>query len=356
MKTLEEFNKLSSTYQLFTEKMHDLLSSLLKENCIKCHLIEHRTKEKTSFAGKIARKNENYDSSEITDISGLRIITYYQKDVDKISELIFKEFEIDKENSIDKSKILKSNEFGYQSVHYVVKLLSNRSNLTEWSSFKNLKAEIQIRTVLQHAWASISHELQYKKSYEIPEVLKRKLYRLSGLFELADEEFGELKNKHDEIEKSVFSNSKTENLANNAEINLITIDYFIQTSKVVSKIQEQALKAGFSIEKLTTEQQVESKSYKNSLSQILKFLQDLEIYNLNDLEKMLSNSLKNSSAFFKDVFKLSEVAVWTGWKDFFVELIIIAQIKDLDKGYLISLGWSKTFIESIERVSKKYYG
>jgi len=356
MKTLAEFNKLKPTYQAFTEKMYDLVVSLLRQNNIKYHLIEHRTKEQLSFASKIVKKNESFDSTEITDISGLRIITYYQKDVDIISQLLLKEFDIDNKNSIDKSEILKSNEFGYQSVHYIVKLKENRFTLTEWSSFKNLKAEIQIRTVLQHAWASISHELQYKKSYEIPDELKRKLYRLSGLFELADEEFGELKEKHISIEKQVFKGVTTENTVKKTEINLITINHFIQTSKIATQIQEAAIKAGFSIEDITEEEQIKSKSYKKSLSEILNLLQVLEISDLNDLETLLNNSLKKAYPFFNEVFKNNGVNVWTGWKDFFVELILIANVKDLDNDYLISNGWSKSFLNSIKIATKKYYG
>jgi putative GTP pyrophosphokinase len=355
MRTLKEYNTLYNLHKAFTAKVTDLITALLEEKKVKIHLIESRTKTQISFAEKIVSKNKNLDEfKEITDISGIRIITYYQKDVDIITDLITQEFEIDRENSIDKSKILKSNEFGYQSVHYIIKTKSERAKLTEWISFKDLKAEIQIRTVLQHSWASISHELQYKKSYEIPQILKRKLYRLAGLFELADEEFGELKIEHNKIENNVFTNDKTTN-ETNTELNIITIDHFIQKSDKAELILQSALKGGFSLPE-NVEREIKTKSYKKSLSDILKLCQDLNIDSLIQLEDILEGSLKYSDAYFSAIIKKANISVWTGWKDFFVELILFSKIDNLDEEYFISQGWDKSFFDLIKNISRKYYG
>lgn len=170
----------------FTNQLYYLIQSLLVASDVKYQIVESRTKDIDSLNDKIDRKKIN-DINDVTDLSGIRIIVYYQDDIDKIEKIIDDNFIIDKENSVDKSKLYKSNEFGYLSVHYIVQLNQDRENLTEWKHSKNLKAEIQVRTVLQHSWASISHELSYKKGYEIPKPLERKLYRLAGLFELADE-------------------------------------------------------------------------------------------------------------------------------------------------------------------------
>jgi hypothetical protein len=63
----------------------------------------------------------------------------------------------------------------------------------EWGRYKGMRAEIQVRTALQHAWAAVSHKLDYKSADEVPPTLRRKLFRLSAMFELADEQLSGLR-------------------------------------------------------------------------------------------------------------------------------------------------------------------
>ncbi|MNJ50543.1 GTP pyrophosphokinase YwaC [compost metagenome] len=67
-----------------------------------------------------------------------------------------------------------------------------------------LKAEIQIRTMLMHAWAAISHKLLYKKEDDAPTQVKRQLNRLSALIELADEQFDSIKGIKTTITDGIF--------------------------------------------------------------------------------------------------------------------------------------------------------
>ena len=131
--------------------------------------------------------------AEVTDLVGLRIITYYREDVTRVGEILKKEFQIDATNSVDKAAGLDPDRFGYTSVHYVVSLSADRRKLVEWRPYAHLRAEIQVRTALQHAWSAVNHKLDYKSPTEVPRELRRRLFRLSALFELADEQFSELR-------------------------------------------------------------------------------------------------------------------------------------------------------------------
>src|ERR1041384_2055216 len=178
-------------YIEFTEKVKSLLESLLTTSNIKYQVVEKRTKNIQSFREKISRANKQYSDPlrEVTDLAGLRIIVYYLEDVNAACQMIEREFNIDREASVDKGLLLQPNEFGYRSVHYIASLSDSRKALLEWAAYDGLVAEIQVRTVLQHAWAAISHALQYKKEQDIPSVFRRRLSRLSSLLELSDEEF-----------------------------------------------------------------------------------------------------------------------------------------------------------------------
>lgn len=74
------------------------------------------------------------------------------------------------------------------------------TGLAEWRQYAGIPAEIQVRTALQHAWAAVQHKLDYKSSIEAPLELRRRLFRLSALFELADEQFSELRDARARIE------------------------------------------------------------------------------------------------------------------------------------------------------------
>jgi len=100
---LDEFDIKKTIYDSFGIRSFQLLKELLRANQITIHHISNRTKEKEKVQEKIVRKGFKYSNlEEITDICGIRIITYFANDVDKIAEIISSEFVIDEENTIDK--------------------------------------------------------------------------------------------------------------------------------------------------------------------------------------------------------------------------------------------------------------
>ncbi len=155
--------------------------------------IESRVKAEESLAGKLERKGNKYKSlADITDIIGLRVITFYIDDVDKVASAIEKLFEIDWENSVDKRKLHQIDSFGYLSLHYICKL----------QDFP-YRFEIQLRTVLQHAWANMDHDTGYKSGVEIPMQYRRAMNRLAGMLELIDDEFSKMRSELTDYRRSV---------------------------------------------------------------------------------------------------------------------------------------------------------
>lgn len=195
-KILKEYDEYKSTYEFLAKTVARIVKELLTAKGIRFNSIVERVKDYKSLESKIERKNNKYsDITEITDIAGIRIITYYSDDVDKIADLIKREFNVDIENSIDKRETLDPDRFGYLSLHYVAKLSHERLALTEYSSLRDFKFEIQIRSILQHTWAEIEHDLGYKSDDGIPRDIRRNFSRLAGLLEIADKEFKEIRDK-----------------------------------------------------------------------------------------------------------------------------------------------------------------
>ena len=128
-----------------------------------------------------------------TDLAGVRIIAYFPSDIDKIVPLIAKKFNIDSKHSRDRRLSSDPAIFGYASVHFVVEFNPQMLKLPEYALFNKMKCEIQVRTILQHAWAEIEHDIVYKSLGEIPFRVRRRFACLAGLLEIADREFESLR-------------------------------------------------------------------------------------------------------------------------------------------------------------------
>lgn len=201
---MEEYDRQCVLYSAFVEKMEKLIRDLIKENDLRVHSVTSRIKTRASLRVKLARLERRFSElSDIPDISGLRIITYFADDVDSVAKVIEREFDVDMKRSVDKRELLDPDRFGYLSLHYVVKLPAARRRLTEYRRFANCQAEIQIRSILQHAWAEIEHDLGYKGKHAVPREIQRRFSRLAGLLELADAEFAQIQGSLLEYEKNV---------------------------------------------------------------------------------------------------------------------------------------------------------
>jgi len=229
---IAEFEKELKQYENFSDKMDILIKELLEQENISYHSIENRVKEKNSLAKKIDGKNKYQNLSEITDIVGCRIISYFEIDVEKIVALLTKEFKIDEVNSIDKKKILDPDRFGYLSYHIICSINDERAQLREYKNYKDLKFEIQVRTILQHAWAEIEHDIGYKSNIAVPREFRRKFSRIASMLEIADDEFSRLKlDIHNYVEN--ISKQGFENIDINAE----SLKLFIEQSNDLEEIE-----------------------------------------------------------------------------------------------------------------------
>ena len=199
-----EYDQQCARYTEFTEKIKKLVEDLIKEKGTHVHSVTSRIKDRADLQAKLERSKEKYMKfNDVTDISGIRIITYFADEVDTVAEIIQKEFDIDIKHSVDMRAFLDPDRFGYLSLHYVAKLPATRLKLTEYQRFSDCKVEIQMRSILQHTWAEIEHDLGYKSKQAVPKEIQRRFSRLAGLLELADDEFVQTRDSLLEYEATV---------------------------------------------------------------------------------------------------------------------------------------------------------
>jgi ppGpp synthetase/RelA/SpoT-type nucleotidyltranferase len=198
--TVTKYEKeLHSIYTDFAVVVKEVIRQAVTAQGVKVHSIDPRAKGANSLRLKILSAEPPYtELRQVTDLAGVRVIVYFPSDVDRIVD-IAENFDVDRENSEDKRKTIDPDHFGYSSVHYIVELDQVRAKQVEYRRFAGLKCEIQIRTILQHAWAEIEHDIGYKSRIDVPAELRRRFAVLSGLLELADREFETIRKEEESL-------------------------------------------------------------------------------------------------------------------------------------------------------------
>ncbi len=192
---LQEYRDQLPRLREAADSVYGRLKATLDEAGLLVAAIEYRVKAEDSLAGKLELKGSKYHSlADITDIIGLRVITFYIDDVDKVASAVERLFDVDWENSVDKRKIHEIDSFGYLSLHYICSM----------PDFP-YRFEIQMRTVLQHAWANMNHDTGYKSGVEVPREYLRNLSRLAGMLELVDEQFSSIRSELTDYRRRVRS-------------------------------------------------------------------------------------------------------------------------------------------------------
>jgi ppGpp synthetase/RelA/SpoT-type nucleotidyltranferase len=185
----------------FGQAIKGLIMELLRHNGVKFHTVDFRVKTEESARRKLDAPDSGYRGfASLHDLLGLRVTCYFADEVDRVAEIIEQEFTCDPKRSVDKGQQLGVREFGYRSVHRVARMNKRRAALAEYDRYKNLRFEVQIRTVVQHAWAEIEHDLGYKAD-TIPEPMSRRFSMLAGVLELVDYEFKALRDELENYEK-----------------------------------------------------------------------------------------------------------------------------------------------------------
>jgi len=193
--TLEK-NELQKEYEKFSNIRQSIVSDL--RNRIEAILtaidsnpvISGRIKNFSSYFSKYIRLlKTNHDNPHITDLLGIRIICPFIEDLQASEDLIHTHFKV-MEKEVKGHYTFK--EFGYESTHLLIKIPQDL--IKKYGNPGTDIIEVQIRTILQDAWAEVEHELVYKADFSpFDEPMKRKLAAVNASLSLADIIFQEVR-------------------------------------------------------------------------------------------------------------------------------------------------------------------
>ena len=291
---LEDYRKQRDDFIKLGDTVHTMLSEIVKELGLTVLAVEHRVKEEKSLAGKLERKGDSYNTLEdITDILGCRVICFLSDEIDVIGRKVEEKFVVDWENSSDKRALIKEDAFGYLSLHYICSLPAG----DKWpNEICGKKFEIQIRTILQHAWSAIHHDIGYKSEFGVPKDIRRQFARLAGLLELADDEFVRARDNMVGYTENIRQRIITDD-ADDVTINMISLNEYVQhNQKMQSLIGEIASIAGAEIS------QIDPESY-------IPQLAFLGITKLGEIEKMIRENYDLTMALARKALSASELDI-----------------------------------------------
>ena len=189
-----EFQQIMMVYESAIKQIETKLDILNKENKVSgrrnpIETVKSRIKSPQSIASKLENKKlpVTFDSmvENLHDIAGVRVICPYISDIYSVRDMLLKQPDITLLEEKDYIKNPKVS--GYRSLHVVIEIPVYLSESTH-----NVKVEIQLRTIAMDFWACLEHELHYKTTTNVPESVRRELFRVAETIAMTDREMEEI--------------------------------------------------------------------------------------------------------------------------------------------------------------------
>jgi len=191
----EAYEEERPRFEALAERLNAVLTRDLRAAGVYSE-VSSRAKEIGSFVKKALREGYADPLAEIGDKAGVRVIVPYLEDVRRVEDVVEGICTVeDREQKLD---ALAYDELGYLGVHLELapkpEILSARGGVgPDAPELAGLRAELQVHSKAQSAWAVVSHDLLYKPPVESPEDAKRAITRLVALVELFDGEVDRLR-------------------------------------------------------------------------------------------------------------------------------------------------------------------
>ena len=197
-----QFQQIMMLYESAIKQIETKLDILNKEHKVTGNrnpidTVKSRIKSADSIARKLEKKNlpVNFENmiNNLNDVAGVRVICPYISDIYTVRNMLLKQPDL---------KLIEENDYiecpkesGYRSLHIVVETPVYLSN-----TVRNVRVEIQLRTIAMNFWASLEHQLKYKNKSKVPESVKRELFRVAETIAMTDREMEDIYHELEELE------------------------------------------------------------------------------------------------------------------------------------------------------------
>ncbi|MEQ6896561.1 hypothetical protein [Microbacterium sp. KR10-403] len=206
---LEAYDTTFSTYKKNAADLEQRIRTALEADPrIRLHDVSARVKDRSSLERKLLKKVEKDPMMHIEDVIGVRIITYFRDDAPRVEDIVRRILDVHEGSYVNKADMLRDREFGYRSIQFVVTMpwATRETNVpSSWGvnilepSLSPAVAEIQIRSILEHAWAETQHDLQYHAAQTLSRDVDRRFALTAALVENVDEQLMAIRNEVSDV-------------------------------------------------------------------------------------------------------------------------------------------------------------
>ncbi|MBR6341028.1 MAG: GTP pyrophosphokinase family protein [Treponema sp.] len=189
-----QFQQIMMVYESAIKQVETKLDILNKESSVNrtrnpISTVKSRIKSPESIAKKLEKRALpiTFESmmKNLNDIAGVRVICPYISDIYSVRDMLMKQPDL---------KLIKQNDYienpkesGYRSLHLVMEIPVYLSKTAH-----HVRVEIQLRTIAMDFWASLEHQLHYKNDADVPDSIRRELFRVAETIAMTDREMEEI--------------------------------------------------------------------------------------------------------------------------------------------------------------------
>ena len=191
--SLEQYGELLPRLNQASAAIGDAIRARLRDDGLNHHTVQARVKDPGSVKGKLDRLTADgkfkYERGleQLDDLIGVRVIMFLEPDIADVATALKGQFRC-REDDDKTSSQRRNGQIGYAGRHLILEVPAENVPVG-CQAFIGERFEVQIRTVLQHAWAAFEHDIRYKGLAEANAEVDRAFTMASTLIELADAQF-----------------------------------------------------------------------------------------------------------------------------------------------------------------------
>jgi ppGpp synthetase/RelA/SpoT-type nucleotidyltranferase len=335
---LAVYDEVRPTYRALVDKLQDLLEELFEAEDVDYEWTTTWLASRGRFEDSLCRALRNGEEIEdpfrdLPDFAGVTVIVSALPEIDAVADLVERELDVDHDASVSaeaaetrREDFSRKPPLGYEGVRYATQITSGRAQLTEWKPYRDLRAQVEVQTVLQHAWEMLDQNLPYYEGSSYPPTARLDLGDLEGLIAAADRQheqvWGSLDEEHKRYQELVGRREL------DLELNGESVAAYLDSSDTVAALVEAALAAGF---RPTTEPFEPDRTALEQ--QTLWLFRCAEFRTLAELDAFLANAKDRAREILGDIATISIERDFQPWalRESIVEwLVLVLQRADAE--------------------------
>ena len=315
---LDVYDEVRPTYGALVDKLEMLLEELMDDEDVDYEWTSTWVLRRSHFEDRLYRALRAEEAIEdpfrdLPDFAGVTVVVSETSDIDAVADLVERELDVDHETSFSAEEAERRREdesqdppLGYEGVRYATQVTSARAQLTEWRPYAELRAQVDVQTILQNAWARLDHNRPYYEGTSYPPTARLDLGDFQGLIAAADRQYEQVLESLDDEHARYLELVERGELG--VELNGESVTAYLEAADAVARLTQIAVDSGlrplagpFEAARIEVEQET------------LWLLRRAELQTLRELDTFLHEAEDRAGEILRDIATLSIAADFQPW-------------------------------------------